>query len=1029
MELISETTIKSSILLILILNVARPVISEQRVRKQSSHTKCILIYLTNMDRLEVSQIFSDENQTQTQSFWDGKKSTRRKSLVNKANEFQVDAVEVNVLDDITLKAIMNTTGNISCHWSFKNSRIQCDMKNHTLYSQVTSFTILRIRERHTGVYSVTVENGNTNWTINFKVVVRAKPKKPKLTMTVMPRKMLYCTTENYFVPQLSWRFNCTSFSPIHNDNHIVSIGSFGVTRLTKEFDISQTCQSIGYCCASNIQGSECSNPHTVDLTTTADNRSSVTYVYLKVGDPFLMECKALYDNYKFKISWVNDTKARNTTKILTDSIAFRSAYGFLRRELVFINSVSLKDIGTYTCVSTQHPEKTINLMVFEEGFINSSTVNEVNSIDKDENFCFEAKLNAFPLIRCQWYFSKKVFPCEPTNLFGNSFSARFCDHGHKPGIYELFAENEEAEFQTSFTLYIKTKPSLEILRTKTHISCTSASYPPAKLNWTKCAGELCTEGEPVTEGTQTVQSEGKEFGSNITTSILDLHNMVGGCVLRCCAENVVGSICKETFLPKQDMKFLQSPFSITAVIFIPSTILLIIFIFYRFKKPPGYEGQLQMIHQIGSSENEYHYVDFSQVSYDVKWEFPRENLELGNVLGSGAFGKVVEATAYGISKVDVPVKVAVKMLKEKCEPSEKDALMSELKMMIHMGNHENIVNLLGACTHSGPVYLIFEYCCYGDLLNYLRNNREKFHKTLTDVFALNNFSFYHNLHNDQQLRYNSGNFLQNGSYIPINRKTGTDTFSHTSEHDLLFSENEVTCPINSAVYQNTSKYEDEDLHVLTFEDLLSFSYQVAKGMEFLTSQSCIHRDLAARNVLVTHGKVTKICDFGLARDIMQDSNYVIRGNARLPVKWMAPESLFEGSYTTRSDVWSYGILLWEIFSLGVNPYPGIQVDSNFYKLIKSGFKMEQPFYATEAIYNVIQSCWALDPGKRLTFSDLVSIFEKHLADAEVALYHNNMECKCNSDYKNLPINSQKSVLNQSTSSLNGNILLDQDIKD
>ncbi|XP_059820119.1 receptor-type tyrosine-protein kinase FLT3 isoform X1 [Hypanus sabinus] len=1026
MELLSETPIKSSIVLILILNVALPVISEQRVKKQSSHTKCILIDLTDMDRLEASQIFSDENQTQTQSFCDGKKSTRRKSLVNKANEFQVDTTELNVLDDITLKAIMNTTGNISCHWSFKNSRIPCNMKNNTLYSQVTSFTILQIRERHSGVYSLTVKNGNRNWTINFKVVVRAKPKKPKLTMTRMP-PMLHCTTENYFVPQLSWRLKCTSSSLIPADKHHESIGSFGVTRLTKL--INAINQDIGCCCASNIQGSECSSLHILDLNTTADNRSSVTYVYLKVGDPFLIECRALYRNYKFKIFWKNDTKAGNTTEVLKEQNALSRRDGYRRQEFVFINSVSLKDSGSYTCSSTQHPSKTINLMVFAEGFINSSTVNEVYSIGKDEDFCFEAKLNAFPLIRCQWYFSKTVFPCEPTNLFGNSFSARFCDHGHKPGIYELFAENEEAEFQTSFTLYIKTKPSLTLSMTKTHISCMSTSHPSARLNWTKCTGELCTEGEPVTEGIQTDQSGGEEFGSNITTSVLDTRTMVGGFVMRCCAENVIGSTCKETFLPEQDMKFLQSSFYITAGIFIPSTILLIIFIFYRYKKHPGYEGQLQMIHQIGSSENEYHYVDFSQVSYDVKWEFPRENLELGNVLGSGAFGKVIEATAYGISKVDVPVKVAVKMLKEKCESSEKDALMSELKMMIHMGNHENIVNLLGACTHSGPVYLIFEYCCYGDLLNYLRNNREKFHRTLTDVFTLNNFSFYHNLHNDPQLRYDSGNFLQNGSYIPINRKTGTDTFSHTSEHDLLFSENELTSPSNSAVYQNTNKYEDDDLHVLTFEDLLSFSYQVAKGMEFLTSQSCIHRDLAARNVLVTHGKVAKICDFGLARDIMQDSNYVIRGNARLPVKWMAPESLFEGSYTTRSDVWSYGILLWEIFSLGVNPYPGIQVDSNFYKLIKSGFKMEQPFYATEAIYNVIQSCWALDPGKRLTFSDLVSIFEKHLADAEVALYHNNMECKCNSNYKNLPINSQKSVLNQSASSLNGNILLDQDIKD
>ncbi|XP_012877421.1 PREDICTED: fibroblast growth factor receptor 2 isoform X3 [Dipodomys ordii] len=291
---------------------------------------------------------------------------------------------------------------------------------------------------------------------------------------------------------------------------------------------------------------------------------------------------------------------------------------------------------------------------------------------------------------------------------------------------------------------------------------------------------------------------------------------------------------------------------------------------------------------------------------DPKWEFPRDKLTLGKPLGEGCFGQVVMAEAVGIDKEKPKeaVTVAVKMLKDDATEKDLSDLVSEMEMMKMIGKHKNIINLLGACTQDGPLYVIVEYASKGNLREYLRARR----------------------------------------------------------------------PPGMEYSYDINRVPEEQM---TFKDLVSCTYQLARGMEYLASQKCIHRDLAARNVLVTENNVMKIADFGLARDINNIDYYKKTTNGRLPVKWMAPEALFDRVYTHQSDVWSFGVLMWEIFTLGGSPYPGIPVEELF-KLLKEGHRMDKPANCTNELYMMMRDCWHAVPSQRPTFKQLVEDLDRIL---------------------------------------------------
>ncbi|XP_006902802.1 PREDICTED: proto-oncogene tyrosine-protein kinase receptor Ret [Elephantulus edwardii] len=174
---------------------------------------------------------------------------------------------------------------------------------------------------------------------------------------------------------------------------------------------------------------------------------------------------------------------------------------------------------------------------------------------------------------------------------------------------------------------------------------------------------------------------------------------------------------------------------------------------------------------------------------------------------------------------------------------------------------------------------------------------------------------------------------------------------------------------------NSSYLDNPDERALTMGDLISFAWQISRGMQYLAEMKLVHRDLAARNVLVAEGRKMKISDFGLSRDVYEEDSYVKRSKGRIPVKWMAIESLFDHIYTTQSDVWSFGVLLWEIVTLGGNPYPGIPPERLF-NLLKTGYRMERPDNCSEEMYGLMLQCWKQEPDKRPVFADISKDLEK-----------------------------------------------------
>ncbi|XP_028394142.1 uncharacterized protein LOC114518358 [Dendronephthya gigantea] len=311
----------------------------------------------------------------------------------------------------------------------------------------------------------------------------------------------------------------------------------------------------------------------------------------------------------------------------------------------------------------------------------------------------------------------------------------------------------------------------------------------------------------------------------------------------------------------------------------------------------GKKPFFQMQERKNQNENTYTNVFASNAqSNSTSAEILRTRIEISNeILIPGAFGfHVVRGTFLGHLEKERKT-CSVKMLKENANENDHRYLMNELATMSEIEDHENVVNLIGACTsEDGPLLLVLEFCSRGTLETNLRDNEK-----IEQLFL---------------------------------KKTK-----------------------------------------------INLANEIANGMAHLTSEGIVHQDLAAKNVLLTDDFTPKIANFGLPRDLYDSYHKTTQTNSS--IRWLAIESLTDGLYTTKSDVWSFAVLMWEIETNGCVPYRELDVE-NLVNQIHGGYRLSKPEETSNEMYKLMLQCWETNPEDRPTFHVIIDILEEHIKNNE-----------------------------------------------